>query len=104
MSNEKVKFDITQKKLLYDNILVRLVEVVKVDDVFKDPKQYSDKPEVGEVIAVGEGRLQESGAVVPCVVQVGDIVLFNKYSSVKYRNPATSEDLYCIREEDIVCH
>ena len=103
MAREKIEFDITKKKLLYDNILVRLVDVKKVDDVLVDPRQYDDKPEVGEVVSIGEGRLQANGTVVPLVVNVGDIVLFNKYSSVKYRNPATSEDMYCIREEDIVC-
>ena len=101
---EKIEFDITKKTLLYDNILVRLIEVKKVDDILIDPKQYSDKPEVGQVILTGHGRLMENGEVAPLIVQVGDIVLFNKYSSVKYRNPATSEDFYCIREEDIVCH
>lgn len=101
---EKIKLDITKKTLLYDNVLVRIVDVVKVDDVLIDPRQYDDKPDVGEVIATGNGRLQENGNVVPCVVQVGDIVLFNKYSSVKYRNPATSEDLLVIREEDVICH
>lgn len=101
---EKIKLDITKKKLLYDNILVRIVDVVKVDDVLIDPRQYDDKPEVGEVIATGDGRLQSTGIIVPCVVQPGDIVLFNKYSSVKYRNPATSEDLLVVREEDIILH
>lgn len=104
MQKEKIKFDLTEKKLLYDNILVRLVDVIKVDDAVYDPKQYSDKPEVGQVVSVGEGRLMDDGTVVPLRIRVGEIVLFNKYSTVKYRNPATSEDLYVVREEDIVAH
>jgi chaperonin GroES len=104
MEKEKVKFDITEKNFLYDNILVKIVETEAVDDVLVDPRQYSDKPEIGRVVAVGAGRLQRDGAIVPLVVKVGDVVMFNRYSSTKYRNPLTREDFYVVREEDIVCY
>lgn len=103
MSSEKIVFDITTKKMLYDNILIKLVDVTVEDDILIDPQQYSDKPEIGKVISAGPGRMNIEGVLIPIAVQVGDIVLFNKYSSVKYRNPSTHEDFYVIREEDVVC-
>ena len=104
--NDKIYFNIEDKKLMYDNILVKIVDVQNIDDGsgIINPSQYGDKPEVGQVVLVGTGRLMSNGSVIPCIVKIGDTVLFNKYSSVKYRNPATGVDLYCIREEDIVAY
>lgn len=104
MKDDKIVFDITTKKMLYDNVLITVVDTKTEDDPLMDINQYSDKPEIGKVVSCGPGRINRDGVLIPIAVSVGDIVLFNKYSSVRYRNPVTHEDFYVIREEDIVCH
>lgn len=88
-------------ELLYDNILVKAleIEVVDGDTGLLKPQGYEDKPEVGTVVKVGEGRIFDNGTVVPLRIKVGDTVYWNKYSSVKIR--LGTEDYYMIREEDI---
>lgn len=63
------------------------------------PQQYEDKPEWGEVIVAGEGRLFDNGTLVPLKVKAGDLILFQKYSAQKFRH--NGEDFIIIREEDI---
>lgn len=64
------------------------------------PNQYEDKPEFGLVLAVGQGRLLDSGQRVQSPVEVGDFVIFGKYSSVKVR--AEGVDFLFVRDEDIM--
>lgn len=98
MSSKSVKFDLLQKKLLHDNVFMRAVSPEK-DDIFIDPESYENKPEIGEVLGVGPGRTLESGQLIPMTVKVGDIVMFEKYGSTKFR--VDGQDYYRIREEDI---
>ncbi len=86
---------------LYDNILVKAIDVDVIDEETQlyRPQGYEDKPELGEVIKVGEGRIFDNGTVVPLKVKIGDLVYWNKYSSVKIR--FGTEDFYLLREEDI---
>jgi chaperonin GroES len=102
MSNKSAKFDLLSKTLLYDNVLVKSVDLSDKSSPFIDPQSYENKPEVGEVVAVGEGRIFDNGVIVPMKVAVGETVLFNKYSSTKYRFDGI--DYYVLREEDIICH
>ena len=99
--NQTKLLKIENYKLLYDNILVKAITIEIVDDETSlyRAQNYEDKPEIGEVIKVGTGRLFDNGTVVPLQVKVGDIVYWNKYSSVKVR--FGTEDYYLIREEDI---
>lgn len=86
--------------LLYDNVLVEQVEQEDVDESgIIRPQNYEDKPEIGKVLSIGKGRLFDNGTIVPLEVKVGDIVYFNKYSSVKVRLDTT--DFFILREEDI---
>ena len=104
MQKGETKFDILKKSFLYDNVLVRAVQNVSAEDDMGivNPEGYEEKPCIGEVLAVGHGRLLDSGEIAPLIVKVGDIVLFNEYSSTRYH--INSEDYYVIREEDIACH
>mgnify|MGYP001602563624 CR=1 FL=1 len=104
MKSKSVRFELLEKKLLYDNVLVRAVEVEKSDpdDILIDPLSYEQKPEIGEVVLVGEGRIFDNGTIVPMKVVVGDIVMFNKYASTKFR--VGGLDYYVIREEDCIAH
>lgn len=90
--------DILKGNILYDNILLKPIVVEKEGLVLR-PQQYEDKPEWGEVIACGEGRIFDNGTIVPLKVKSGDIVLFQKYSAQKFRHGG--DDYIIIREEDI---
>jgi chaperonin GroES len=64
------------------------------------PDTAKEKPQEGEVIAVGEGRLLDNGDRQPIDVAAGDKILFGKYSGteVTYEN----EELLILREDDIL--
>ena len=59
-----------------------------------------EKPEQGEVVAIGEGRLLDNGTRVPMSVKVGDIVMFKKYSPDEIK--VGGEELLVISENDIL--
>lgn len=99
MSKQALKFKISDFQILHDNILIKGIDVTERDEIIK-PLQYDDKPELGEVITPGTGRVLDSGAVLPTTVKKGDTVYFNKYSTVKFN--FDGEDYYIVREEDIV--
>ena len=85
-------------KILYDNVLLKPI-VLANDGIVLKPQQYEDKPEWGEVIACGDGRLFENGELRELQISPGDLVLFQKYSAQKFRH--AGEDYLIIREEDI---
>ena len=64
------------------------------------PDTAKEKPQEGEVIAVGQGRLLDNGDRQPVDVAAGDKILFGKYSGteVAYEN----EELLILREDDIL--
>ena len=64
------------------------------------PDSATEKPIRGKVIAVGKGKLTDSGDVRPLDVKVGDRVLFGKYSGTEVK--VEGNDLLVMREEDIV--
>lgn len=61
-----------------------------------------ERPEQGRVIAVGPGKMNESGSRMPLSVKVGDIVLFSKYgpTEVKIKDTSGKEIEYLIGKED----
>ena len=87
---------------LADRILVRRLdeEEQKTSGGIIIPDTAKEKPQEGEVIAVGKGRLLDSGERQPVDVTVGDKVLFGKYSGteVKYEG----EEYLILREDDIL--
>lgn len=88
-------------KPLRDRILVKyLDETEKTAGGIYIPDTAKEKPQKGEVIAVGPGRLTDDGKLHPVAVNVGDIVLFDKYSGSK----VTIDDVeyLILREEDIL--
>jgi chaperonin GroES len=64
------------------------------------PGSATEKPIQGEVVAVGKGKILENGDVRPLDVQVGDTVLFGKYSGTEVK--MNSEEVLVMREEDIM--
>ncbi len=88
-------------KPLSDRILVkRLKEEEEKKGGIIIPDTAKEKPQRGEVIEVGPGRLDEKGKRVPMEVKKGDKIVFSKYSGtdIKMRN----EEYLIIREDDIL--
>jgi len=88
-------------KPLSDRILVkRLKEEDEKKGGIIIPDTAKEKPQRGEVIEVGPGRLDEKGKRVPMEVKKGDKIVFSKYSGtdIKMRN----EEYLIIREDDIL--
>ena len=64
------------------------------------PDTVKEKPQEGEVIAVGEGRLSEDGKRLPMDVKVGDIVIYAKYGGTEIK--IEDEEFMILRESDIL--
>ena len=64
------------------------------------PDSATEKPIRGEVVAVGKGKILENGDVRPMDINVGDRVLFGKYSGTEVK--INGEDLLVMREDDIM--
>ena len=86
---------------LHDRIIVkRLEEERKTASGIVIPDTAAEKPDQGEVQAVGTGKKTEDGKVLPLDVKVGDRVLFGKYSGQTVK--VQGEELLVMREEDIM--
>ena len=64
------------------------------------PDTAKEKPQMGEVVAVGEGTVLESGSVKTIKIKVGDTVLYGKYSGTEVAYDG--EEYLVVKEEDIV--
>jgi len=86
---------------LYDRIVIRRIEEqeTKVGGLFI-PDSAKEKPQEGEVVAVGKGKRLEDGKVVPLDVQKGDRILFGKYSGSEIR--IDGEELIVMREDEVL--
>jgi chaperonin GroES len=85
---------------LYDRIVVKRIEQSKeMQGGLYIPDSAKEKPQEGEVVAVGKGKRLEDGKVVPLDVRVGDRILFGKYSGSDIK---LSDDEYLIMREDEV--
>jgi chaperonin GroES len=86
---------------LHDRVIVkRLEEERKTASGIVIPDSAAEKPDRGEVLAVGTGKILENGKVLPLAVKVGDRVLFGKYSGQAVK--VHGEEVLVMREEDIM--
>jgi len=86
---------------LHDRVIVkRLDQETKTASGIVLPEAAAEKPDQGEVLAVGNGKILEDGKVRPLDVKVGDRVLFGKYSGQAVK--VKGEELLVMREEDIM--
>jgi len=86
---------------LHDRVIVRRVEEErKTASCFFNDAAATEKPDQGEVIAVGPGKKTEDGKVLPVDVKVGDRVLFGKYSGTSVK--IEGDEYLVMREEDIM--
>ena len=86
---------------LHDRVIVkRLDQETNTASGLIIPDAAAEKPDQGEILAVGNGKVQENGNVRPLEVKVGDRVLFGKYSGQTVK--VNGEELLVMREEDIM--
>ena len=86
---------------LHDRILIKRIEeqeTVKGGIIIPDTAK--EKPQEGEVIAVGTGRKEKDGKVIPLDVKPGDRILFGKYSGTDIR--IADEEYLIVREEEVL--
>jgi chaperonin GroES len=86
---------------LHDRVVVRRIEAQeKSAGGIIIPDTAKEKPQEGEIIAVGPGACEESGRVTPLDLKVGDRVLFGKWSGTEVR--IDGQDLLIMKESDIM--
>lgn len=86
---------------LHDRILVRrMAEEEKTAGGLYIPDTAKEKPQRGEIVATGKGRVTEDGKVLPLEVKAGDRVLFGKYAGTELK--LDGQEFLMMREEDIL--
>ncbi|MHC2440147.1 chaperonin GroES [Bradyrhizobium sp. USDA 4451] len=86
---------------LHDRVVVRRIDAEeKTAGGIIIPDTAKEKPSQGEVIAVGPGGRDETGKLIPIDLQVGDRVLFGKWSGTEVK--IDGEDLLIMKESDIM--
>jgi chaperonin GroES len=86
---------------LHDRIIVKRVEEErKTASGIVIPDTAAEKPDQGEVLAVGTGKILEDGSVRALQLKVGDKVLFGKYSGQTVK--VHGEEVLVMREEDVM--
>ena len=86
---------------LHDRILVRRIEESETTrGGIIIPDTAKDKPQEGEVVSVGKGKINEEGKVRPLDVKDGDRILFGKYSGTEIK--IDGEDFLIMKEEEVL--
>ncbi|MBB4039470.1 chaperonin GroES [Microvirga flocculans] len=86
---------------LHDRIVVRRIDAEeKTAGGIIIPDTAKEKPQQGEVVAVGPGARNEQGQLVPLDVKVGDTVLFGKWSGTEVK--IDGQDLLIMKESDVM--
>lgn len=86
---------------LHDRVIIkRLDNERKTSSGIVIPDNAAEKPDQGEILAIGKGKVGDDGKVRPLDVKVGDKVLFGKYSGQSVK--VEGEELLVMREEDIM--
>ena len=91
-----------QIRPLHDRVIVRRIDASdnKTSGGLFIPDSAKEKPQEGEVVAVGKGKLLENGSRVEPDVKAGDRVLFGKYSGTEVK--LDGEELLIMREDEIL--
>ena len=86
---------------LHDRVVIRRLEAEeKSKGGIIIPDTVKEKPQEGEVVAVGPGARDESGKIVPLELKAGDRVLFGKWSGTEVK--VDGQDLLIMKESDIM--
>ena len=90
-----------QIRPLHDRVIIKRLESESTTaSGIVIPDNAAEKPDQGEVVAVGPGRRDEAGKLIEMGVKVGDRVLFGKYSGQSVK--IDGEEFLVMREEDIM--
>ncbi len=90
-----------QIRPLHDRVIIKRLEAETMTSFgIVLPDTAGEKPDQGEVIAVGPGKRDEAGRIVALDVKVGDKVLFGKYAGQTVK--VDGQELLVMREEDIM--
>ncbi len=90
-----------QVKPLYDRVLIRPIEekeMMKGGIIIPDTAK--ERPQEGEILEVGEGKLADDGKVIPLKVKKGDKILFSKYAGTEIE--IEGKECLIMRETDIL--
>jgi chaperonin GroES len=88
-------------KPLGDRLIVRAVEEEETTaSGIVLPDTAKEKPQKGEVLAVGDGARDDDGERIPLDVATGDVVLYSKYGGTEVK--VDGEDLLVLRESDVL--
>jgi len=86
---------------LHDRVIIkRMEEETKSPGGIVIPDTAAEKPIRGEVLAVGKGKILDSGEIRPLDLKVGDKVLFSKYGGTEVK--VEGDELLVMREEDVM--
>ncbi len=86
---------------LHDRVIIKRLDTErKTASGIVIPENAAEKPDQGEILAVGNGKILEDGSVRPIGVHVGEKVLFGKYSGQTVK--IDGDELLVMREEDIM--
>ena len=88
-------------RTLHDRILIKRIEekeTVKGGIIIPDTAK--EKPQEGEVVAVGQGKKTDKGEVIPLVVKVGERILFGKYSGTEIK--IDDQEYLILREDEVL--
>ena len=86
---------------LHDRVVVRRIEEKEtMQGGLYIPDSAKEKPQEGEVVAVGKGKRLENGTVSPLDVKAGDRILFGKYSGSEIK--LDGEELLIMREDEVL--
>ena len=86
---------------LHDRVIVkRMEEERKTASGIVIPDAAAEKPDQGEIVAVGNGKIGDDGKLRPMNVKVGDRVLFGKYSGQAFK--MDGQELLTMPEDDII--
>jgi chaperonin GroES len=91
------------KKLepLADRVLVKPIERQEMTKGgILLPDTAKEKPQEGKVLAVGPGKLTDTGKLIPMAIKMGDTVLYARYGGTEYK--LDDEELMILRESDIL--
>ena len=86
---------------LHDRVVIRAQDQeTRTHSGIVIPDNAKEKPNTGEVVAVGPGRITDDGTNIPVSIKVGDRVLFGQFAGQKVK--VNGEELTILREEDVL--
>ncbi|HEV8196967.1 MAG TPA: co-chaperone GroES [Gemmatimonadales bacterium] len=91
----------TKVRPLHDRLLVRRIEETETaKGGIIIPDTAKEKPQKGEVLAVGNGKILDNGTKIPLDVQVGNTILFGKYTGTDIK--IDGEEVLILREDEVL--